>query len=86
MDYGADVSSGNCRLSSHVTSGMEHRLFQLCEEGNAARWLLIAMLVLQGAVLGSHAWDWVDQKRSAALAGTRQRQGDKERLDGSKGA
>lgn len=71
----------NCRFQGHVSSSMQHRIFQLCNEGVAARNLLAVLVALQGLVLVSHSWAWwAERKVGGGIPWARQRLGSEERI------
>ena len=71
----------NCRFQGHVSSSMQHRIFELCEEGVAARNLLAVLVALQGLVLTSHLWAfWTERKRGGRMPWIGQRLGSQEQI------
>lgn len=65
--YMADVEynpmNWNCRLQCHVLDPVQHRVWGLCEEANAARFLLVALVAMEMVVLGLHGWALWGEKR-----------------------
>lgn len=64
-----------CRMSGRADPeySIGPRFWQLCQEGNAARWLLVVMLSLQGVVLIKHALDFQAFSRRREMPRTTQR-------------
>lgn len=72
--------SWNCLAKGSVTSSMQHRLFELCNEAEAARDLVAVLVVLQGLVLTSHAWTWWTERQSGEMPWAAQRLGSEEQI------
>ncbi|KAK3703392.1 hypothetical protein LTR37_014498 [Vermiconidia calcicola] len=68
----------NCRLQGHISSAMQHRVLNLCQEGVTARGLFPALVGLQGVILLLHVWAWFlgRGKRGQAEAGSQSTEAD----------
>lgn len=53
----------NCGLQGWIRSPQQHRIFQLCQEGLAARALFAILFGFQVVVLASHTWIWWIEKK-----------------------
>jgi hypothetical protein len=65
----------NCVLQGSSSSGVQHRLFQLCNEGIAARDLAVVLLIVQVVVLAAHGSALWTESRNGNGSWMRQRVG-----------
>lgn len=70
----------NCRLQGHVSSGQQHRIFELCNEGLAARNLLVILVGLELIVLISHGYSWWVERKGGPNSLGRLRLGSEEQI------
>ena len=72
----------SCRIHGHVDDewSMGDRYWQLCQEGNAARWLLVALFIFQGMILVKHAVAYRNDSDMGRTSWVRQRSSSQERI------
>ena len=70
----------NCRFQGHVSSSKQHRIFELCNEGVAARDLLAVLVGLQALQLLLHAWAWWAERKGRGVLWLSQRLGSEEQV------
>ena len=59
-----DLLTWNCRLAYAVVGDSRDGLNQVCREGIAASYIMIPLLIFQGAMLSSHFWVWRAERKA----------------------
>ncbi|KAK3703684.1 hypothetical protein LTR37_014262 [Vermiconidia calcicola] len=72
--------SWNCRFRGHVSSRMQRRVFEMCNEGIAARTLFALLVALQGLMLVSHTWAWQTERKGGKFPWARSVSRSEERI------